>query len=236
MIFRTRMNKFNPCIMLTKQFCGVDISKEGIDKCFDFAYEMSMGEGHHRSHRTGGTHQRSSLEIFWDALRGKLAEYHVHEYFNNGDVSEVDWSIEGEGIWDEFDLKINDKIISVKSTKHFGNLLLLETKDYDADGKYIPSNQQYDYFMMVRVKMDVPCNISYGSWDKGKNALHDIISNIPIQAELTGILSNYDFVNQIMKYRYIIRKGQRLNNNTLIDADNYYVHVAELEPIDVLKK
>jgi hypothetical protein len=45
--------------------------------------------------------------------------------------------------------------ISIKATKHFGQLLLLETKDWNNNGQYIPNlslekQSQYDYFILVR--------------------------------------------------------------------------------------
>ena len=59
-----------------------------INKSFQFAYEMAFGEGHHRVHRTGGTEQRSTLDIFRNTLQGKIAEAVVHEKLaTNGNLT-----------------------------------------------------------------------------------------------------------------------------------------------------
>jgi hypothetical protein len=61
------------------------------------------------------------------------------------------------GKWDDTDFEINKYFLSVKSTKAFGNLLLLETKDWNENGEYIPNlaingaHSLYDFFILVRI-------------------------------------------------------------------------------------
>ena len=55
-----------------------------------------------------------------------------------------------------------------------------------------------------------------------------------IEGELTGVLSNQDFVNQIIKYRFIIKKGQLLQGRVRMDADNYYTHAINLESPEII--
>ena len=64
--------------------------------------------------------------------------------------------------------------------------------------------------------------------------MEKIIVEKQILAEISGVLSNTDFVNQIIKYKYIIYQNDLLNGKISMDADNYYVHVAELESIEMI--
>ena len=41
-----------------RDFLQITIEKTIIKECFDFAYEMVFGEGHHRKHRSGGQYGR----------------------------------------------------------------------------------------------------------------------------------------------------------------------------------
>ena len=77
----------------------------------------------------------------------------------------------------------------------------------------------YDYFILVRTKVDIPDkNNSLFSKEK----LKKIIFEKHILAEISGVLSNCDFVNQIIKYKYIIYQNDLLNGKIPMDADNYY--------------
>ena len=117
-----------------------------INKSFQFANEMAFGEGHHRVHRTGGTEQRSTLDIFRNTLQGKIAEAVVHEKLaTNGILCEpIDYHVYGEGVWDDTDLDYNGTKISIKSAAHFSNLLLLEAEDWNKDGFYKPNNDNFE--------------------------------------------------------------------------------------------
>ena len=132
---------------------NVTLSEENFYKAFDFSYNMSFGQsGEHRNYRSGGTHRRKKGEIFANAFQGKLAEFATYEYLtgNGIDVEEPDISVYGLSKWDAYDLKANNKVINIKSTKEFGNLLLLERADWDHEARYIPNlgenNVIYDFF------------------------------------------------------------------------------------------
>lgn len=199
---------------------------------------MAFGDGFHRNNRSGGNHHRSAYEVFVNTFRGKIAEFVVSDYFisQGREVSQIDLSIMGAGDWDSSDLMVDKIPISIKATKHFGQLLLLETKDWNDSGQYIPNlshekQSNYDYFILVRTKVDIPDkNNSLFSKEK----LKKIIFEKQILAEISVVLSNNDFVNQIIKYKYIIYQNDLLNGKIPMDADNYYVHVAELESIEMI--
>ena len=50
-------------------------------------------------------------------------------------------------------------MINIKSTKYYGDLLLLERADWNHEGRYIPNldreNVIYDFFVLVRIKPDI---------------------------------------------------------------------------------
>ena len=238
-MYRTRMEKGKiKNIQKTKAFQGVPVKQEHIREAFEFSYSMAFGNGFHRNKRSGGIHHRSAYEVFVNTFRGKIAEFVVSDYFTSQgrEVSQIDLSVMGVGDWDSADLLVDEIPISIKATKHFGQLLLLETKDWNDSGQYIPNlshekQSHYAYFILVRTKVDIPDkNNSLFSKEK----LKKIIFEKHILAEISGVLSNCDFVNQIIKYKYIIYQNDLLNGKIPMDADNYYVHVAELESIELI--
>ena len=225
-MYRTRMEKGKiKNIQKTKAFQGVPVKQEHIREAFEFSYSMAFGNGFHRNKRSGGIHHRSAYEVFVNTFRGKIAEFVVSDYFTSQgrEVSQIDLSVMGVGDWDSADLLVDEIPISIKATKHFGQLLLLESKDWNDSGQYIPNlshekQSNYDYFILVRTKVDIPDkNNSLFSKEK----LKKIIFEKHILAEISGVLSNCDFVNQIIKYKYIIYQNDLLNGKIPMDADNY---------------
>lgn len=239
MKYRTRMEKGKiKNIQIKKEFNGEIVSREYVEKAFEFSYKMAFGNGFHRITRSGGSHIREAYEVFINTFRGKIAEQVVNDYFEKRgrNVNGVDFSIMGAGDWDMADLFVDNISISIKSTKHFGQLLLLEVKDWDEAGNYIPNlkhktHHKYDYFVLVRIELEVSDNqheaITY-------EELKNLLFSKTIRSEISGVLSYNDFVNQIIHYKYIIKKGDLLNGKLEMDADNYYVHAAELESIELI--
>ena len=222
-------------IKVTKSFNGTPVTPEVIEKCFEFSYNMVVNSLN-REHRTGGTHNRTQLEIFWDTFRGKIAECVAYEYYEskNCKVSDLDFNYYPRGTWDSFDMSVNGSHISVKSTKHFGQLLLLEVDDWSDTGKYIPNKDkeiEYNYFLLVRTQIENPDNLKEGNLPE-KATLRQQCLTLNIQGEVTGTLSRRDFVDKIIKFKYIIQKGQKLGKTTRMDASNYYIHAADLENPD----
>lgn len=130
------------------------LSSDLVETVFDFAYQMTFGQkGEHRAYRTGGTHQRKKGEIFANAFQGKLAEYALFGILADKgiNVTEPDLSIFGLGKWDSSDLTVDDELISIKSTKAFGNLLLLEENDWNKQAVYLPNGHGYDYTFLIRM-------------------------------------------------------------------------------------
>jgi hypothetical protein len=84
-------------IQKTKPFQGQPVKQEYIIDAFEFSYSMAFGEGFHRNKRSGGSHYRSSYEVFVNTFRGKIAEFVVSDYFTSQgrEVSQIYLSIMG---------------------------------------------------------------------------------------------------------------------------------------------
>ena len=147
----------------------------------------------------------------------------------------------GEGRWDDQDFFIDGSPVSVKSTKKCGNLLLLETQDYDKDGSYIPNKGKdqavYKYTIMVRI--DPSCedimkkNRLLYSNKVLKQELKELILNEEWVYDIPGYITDTDLVH-IIRYNFVIPKGATLNSSTVMDASNYYVQSGDLRDIDRL--
>ena len=64
--------------------------------------------------------------------------------------------------------------------------------------------------------------------------LKDLIFNNCWEGEITGFISNEDFKNIIIKEKFIIRQGEKLNGKVEMDVDNYYVQSGDLKNIDLI--
>lgn len=239
-LYITRRTNFNP----------ITIFKEStIEKVFDFAYSMSFGKlGEHRNHRSGGTHIRKNGEIFANTFQGKLSEFALYnQFYKNFDITIPDLDTYGLGEWDNADFILNNRKISVKSTKSFGNLLLLETKDWNNKGEYIPNlsngNAIYDFHIFIRIEPfceDLLKELkALYSNDIDKEKLKSKIINNKWEYDIPGYITKNDLID-VISNNNVINKGDMLNGRTKMDADNYYVQSGDMRPIlelyDELKK
>lgn len=209
---------------------------------FEFAWNMSFGQlGEHRQYRSGGTNVRTKMEIFCDAFIGKIGESVVVDYLNQKGLSapEPDFNTYGKGIWDDYDLDINDKKIAIKTTKHFGQLLLLETKDWNENGDYIPNllksgYKSYDFFIAVRIKHSLIENLKKEKINKNQKinieTLRKICNKDSYEYDIPGYMTRKTLVFLIDK-DYKIKQGDYINT-TKMDATNYYIQMCDLKPID----
>lgn len=213
-----------------------------VRKSFDFAYGMTFdNKGQHRGHRSGGKHIRKNGEIFANTFQGKICEFALYQLLKNDfDINEPDLELYGLGKWDSYDFKINNQLISVKSTKFFGQLLLLETRDWTENGEYIPNNNEaYDITIMVRLKEDTEKIMKskrlYYSNTCNKDELWNLLKNRDWTFDLPMYITNEE-LKFLIKNKYIINQGDLLNGSTKMDADNYYCHIKDMHPIMELKK
>ena len=220
------------------------LSIDDISDSFEFAYDMTFGNiGKHRDHRSGGTHKRHNGELFSDTMQGKLSEFVVYNVFRNRikEINRPDLNRYGLKKWDDCDFKINQRTIAVKSTKFYGNLLLLESNDWNERGQYIPNIQNgeknYDFFILIRIKPDLTRimkqNKAYYSDEINKNTLEEIIFKEEWISNIVGYITHDDLIETIQE-KNLIKKGSILNYNTVMDADNYYVQAGDFRPMHEL--
>ncbi len=215
-----------------------DLKEETIDRVFDFAYTMAFDEMHRKT-RSGGRTKRKNGEVFANTFQGKLAECAAVNFFYKYDNTiEIDFDTYDLGIWDKVDLTVCKKEVAVKSTKRFGQLLLLETKDWNHLGKYIPNlgtpNDTYDYIVMVRI--DPSCedlmkkNRLLYKDEIERAVLKNLVSQQNWSYDYVGYINNGD-LKRIIKGKHIIPQGALLNGSTPMDAENYYVQAGDMRKL-----
>ena len=219
---------------------------ESIQKAFDFAYKMSFGgEGEHRDSRSGGTIHRKKGEIFSNTFQGKLAEFAIYNicHKNKVKIPLPDLETYDLGKWDTYDFKVNNKKISVKSTKYYGQLMLLETKDWDKNGRYVPNinteNCIYDYFILVRIKPSAEdimkkLRILYSNECDYDELISEFL-NVDWSYDIPGYINNNQ-LKYIISNNFIIPKGAILGKYTKMDAENYYIQTGDMTNINYLFK
>ena len=236
-----RLNKLNNNYYITNRtpFSPMgEIPNALVEKTFDFAYQMTFGRsGEHRAHRTGGTHFRKNGEIFANTFQGKLAEFALFQVLQNMglDVSEPDLGVFSLGEWDSEDLTLKNKTLSIKSTKSFGNLLLLEEKDWDMYANYLPNGKGYDFTFLIR--MSPYCedlmkkNYCLYSNEINEQALEEILFSEHWTYDIPGYVTRDDLIH-IINDGYIIPRGAMLNGRTRMDASNYYVQAGDMRTLE----
>lgn len=219
-----------------------------IDTVFDFAYAMTFGDGEHRDHRTGGSMNRKKGQIFINTFQGKLSELAVYNTFFKSNreayskLSEPDFDVYGLGEWDDSDIVLDEKKFSVKSTKFYGNLLLLETRDWNEKGEYIPNlnidkNSVYDYFVLVRIKPDgekmMSQNKILDSNDIDREDLYSLIKSEQWEYDVPGYITNED-LKYLINNNFILPQSSMLNGKIPMDAENYYIQSGNMRDFQQL--
>lgn len=224
------------------------LDMEDVADSLCFAYDMTFGEeGQHRNHRSGGSAKRRAGEIFADTFQGKLAEYAFYNVFRNMQevyLEKPDIRRMGLSEWDSCDFTVNGKEIAIKSTKFFGNLLLLETKDWDEQGRYIPNIRndcaEYDYFVLIRINPDCASIMKRNRWYYSDytdfDDLWPAIINESWRVNIVGYITRKELTDQVIKTKQILPKNSNLNGTTTMDADNYYIQAGDLHSMSELIK
>lgn len=223
---------------------------ETIDKVFEFAYAMTFGDGEHRDHRTGGIMNRKKGQIFINTFQGKLSELGVYNTFSKsnkdayGKLSNPDFDVYGLGEWDDSDIELGEIKFSVKSTKFYGHLLLLETKDWNREGEYLPNlstdkNSIYNYFILVRIKPDseklMRRNKLLYSNEINKEELYSIIKSEEWSYDIAGYITNED-LKSLISSDFILPQKSLLNGKIPMDAENYYIQSGDMKDFSELVK
>lgn len=220
-----------------------ELKDKTVADVFDFAYTMAFDEKH-RKNRSGGRIKRSNCEIFANTFQGKLAECAAVNFFYKYDNTiEIDFNTYDLGIWDTVDLTVCKKEVAVKSTKRFGQLLLLETKDWNESGEYIPNigtpNSFYDFIVLIRI--DPSCedimkaNKLFYKDNIEKAILEKLIKQQKWSYDYVGYITNAD-LKQIINDRHIVPQEASLNGKTPMDAENYYVQAGDMRKLSDFDK
>ncbi|MDR2284323.1 MAG: hypothetical protein LBE37_13985 [Sphingobacterium sp.] len=227
-----------------KSFLGVPVTESQLRHAIDFSYAMIYGDGHHRSSRSGGQTVRSRGEKFCNTFQGKLAEIVLHDLLVSAGiaVSGIDFSIHGEGIWDDCDLIANGRRINIKSAASFSNLLLLEQKDWNAAGEYKPDLEQgksttYDAFVLIRFGVDVKGIFSahklfYSNEDLPKSKVEPLILAKGWKYDFAGFINNNTF-RYLIEQSFVIPQGALLNGKIPMDASNYYCQAGDMQSEEI---
>lgn len=215
------------------------IKEEYVKEAFDFSYNMTFGNlGKHRNYRSGGRHRRKNGEIFANTFQGKLSEFALYQHLNDKfDINKPDLSLYDLEEWDSYDFKIDKYKLSVKSTKFFGQLLLLETKDWSRNAFYIPNKEKYDFIIMIRLKDDneklMRENRLYYSQKCDKEELWNLFKDNEWSFDIPGYITRKE-LKYLIDNNFKIFKGDMLNGTTRMDATNYYCHLANTHDIKEL--
>ena len=174
----------------TKKF-----KKEDIEIVFEFAFKS---KDYHREVRSGGTKGRTSIERFFNIFIGKLCEIGTCEHFIKNKIelkNYVDYKVRNYGEWDDCDIITkNNKKISVKGSKYYSNMLLLEKKDYNQNGELIyniGTNKisNFDYFAYIRVAPIKYNRIIFKGYGK------DYVQKTDnLELELSNFVKSFDWV------------------------------------------
>lgn len=221
------------------------VPQASVERAFDFSREMTVGSGQHRDHRSGGSNHRNSVAIFHDAFNGKICEIATRMSIRSSvpqltEISEIDFSTSALGSWDSGDLKIGSHTLHVKSTKHFGNLLLLEQADWSPEGNYAPGGSakesvQAEAIVLARVKPELWKAVSSDLFENDQRRLRDQILEVKWYVNVVGFATKSDIRLAIAK-KHLIKKNALLQKSTYMDADNYYIQAGDLWDIGYLGK
>ena len=215
------------------------------NEVFEFAYGMTFGKaGEHRDHRSGGQHRRKNGELFADTFQGKMAEFFLYHYLVGKGVKSTipDLDLWNLGKWDSTDLVIKGFKINVKSTKSFGNLLLLETKDWDSNADYIPNsgtgNEHYDFFILTRINpfcsdLMKEQRLLY-SESADRNSLKKLMTTPNWQFDIPGFITKNDLKKVIIERQIIPQNSLLMSRFTKMDAENIYIQAGCMKPISEL--
>lgn len=214
---------------------NIEVSYEDKKSSFEFAKKMSMENNHNPDSFASGKkeNERKPSQIFRDAFQGKIAEFAFCNFVKNrskdNENLKPDLECWARGEWEDTDFVITNGCkqytCSIKSTKDFGRLLLLERKRYDENGLYIePAKNgntpvKHDFFFLLRVEgvKETMCYFDYSEQD-----IRDI------KVEFAGYITHKIFLDALGDKERILKAGTKIGNDKL-KVDNVWFCVSELQ-------
>ena len=219
-------------------------SKSDIIEAFNFSYDITFGhKGEQRKNRSGSDEERALGQIFANTLEGKLAEFAFYKVykrlFPSNEINKPELNCWELGIWDLSDFitkksgETKENKIAIKSSKKKSKLILLETKDWDENGEYIPNHCKYDFIVFVRVRNEFE-NILHNKGILFMNEYDrtELLNLIFLQKkwdfDIPGFITNEELI-YIIKQGFILKKHSLLGySKTDMKVDNYYIQIQEL--------
>lgn len=225
----------------TKKFSPIVEVSEYTDQCVIWAASNYFKPG-----------KRTKEQILINAIQGKYAEFGLYKYFYNlgYSISPPDVKIRGKGEWDDGDLFLNGMKIQVKSSSHYGNLLLLKKGDWTDNGEYKHSvnglDPDYKGFFYCRLNINLKKELELDPKKEiDTNEIIDFLSQRKIVIDCPGFIKIEEF-RDIIKSNLVLKKGSIINPRVLPDKtleggfvlneDNYYCQSQDLIDIDVFKR
>lgn len=205
-------------------------TNEEILNVFNFAFES---KDKHKNYRSGGSIKRNEIQLFFNIFLGKLGEIATYNSLIKNNIeldNDIDFTIRELGEWDDYDLKTkNGKILSVKSSKHFSNMMLLETKNWNKKSELIynlntDKSYIYDFHLYSRVvPLKIFKNIKY-IYPKGY-FLDDFIytNNIELKEQLYKHIMSFQWAFEDSFIIDNIFFKKIINMNYILEANNYIV-------------
>ena len=203
---------------------SITFIKEEVENVFNFAFNS---KGNHRETRTGGQASRNEVQRFFNIFLGKLGEVATFNHFIKNNVNlktKVDYEIRERGQWDDCDMVTEDnKYISIKSSKFYSNMLLLEKNDYNEKGELIYNLNKnkissFDYFTYIRIApIKIGCKkIEFSGYGRDfKQNTNDL------KLELFNFIQSFDWVYEepfIIEKKFFV--DFCIKNNYYVEANN----------------
>jgi len=216
-----------------RAFCkNTELSLIQFKQCLYFAkriYDPQDKVAQNAISFAGGS-MRDKGTVFKNTLQGKIAEFGFYNYFKERvSIPSPQMDLWELGKWEDTDfmVTVNDKKynISLKSTKNYGNLLMLECARYDEKGHYLEGANgeksiKHDFVFLARVK--------------GVDSIKpdDYMDNkySEIEIEISGYITINMFQEKI-KHDGYIPKGTLIGKEPL-QVDNYCFCLSELSSPD----
>ena len=216
----------------------IGISYSDFKNVFLFAYEMILGKGYHRNNRSGGSFKRNVNILLTNVIEGKLGEVCVYrEFLKNGiDIGYPDMSVMGVNKWDNSDINYKNIKMSVKTSKSYARMMLLEENDYliskyNNKVLYRPNKDVVDVFIFVRIKSTIIQVLEkMGDISCDDNYIRTVYKKSVIRFDQPCYVNNKDISN-VIEHNMILPRGVFLNGKTRVDANNYYIFVKDMKPI-----
>lgn len=183
---------------------------------------------------------RSINTVLTDALVGKIGEFLVYKFFKTRgyDPSYPDLKTRSKGEWDDGDMIVDGKKMSIKTSSSVSTTLRLRRSDWNVGGDYLYGSSgvddSYKAVFFCRIKPDL--RKIFANKDYSMEDFVDECSNISWIGEVTGFVRKDDVANAI-KEGMILEKSSKLDGKMEIYFDQIYFQAGCLrDPDDIPKR